>query len=62
MDELICSLLTFEMSINDKYEKRNKGIAFKSHIENDEDRSEEDTNDYLSNSIALLAKKFRKVM
>lgn len=34
--ELIGSLLTFEMEINDKLEKRNKSVVFKANIEDDE--------------------------
>ena len=62
MDELIGSLLTFEMTINDKLEKRNKGVAFKVDIENDDEHVKEDTNDNLYESIAPLAKKISKVM
>ncbi|XP_050909633.1 eukaryotic translation initiation factor 4 gamma-like [Lathyrus oleraceus] len=62
VDELIGSLLTFEMDINDKIEIRNKGVAFKADVENYDEWEEEDTNDNLSKSIALLEKRFGKVM
>lgn len=32
VDELIGSLLTVEIFINDKYEKKTKGVAFKTSI------------------------------
>lgn len=32
IDELIGSLLTFEMAIVDKYKKKGKGVAFKANI------------------------------
>lgn len=37
VDELICSLLTFEIVINDKSEKKNKGVAFKVDMEDDKE-------------------------
>lgn len=40
VDELICSLLTFEMAIKDKSEKRNKGVSFKVDVENDVEQVE----------------------
>lgn len=62
MDELIGSLLTFKMAINDKLKKINKGVTFKVNIENDYERVEEDTYDNIYEFIALLAKGFGKVM
>lgn len=32
-DDLVCSLLTFEMTINEKFEKRYKSVAFKVDVE-----------------------------
>lgn len=37
VDELIGFLQTFEMTTNDRIEKKNKSIAFVSNIEEDED-------------------------
>ncbi|XP_057425914.1 uncharacterized protein LOC130719307 [Lotus japonicus] len=60
VDELIGSLQTFEMSLNDRPEKKNKSIAFVSNM--DEDQSDKDPDENLSEDIALLGRKFNKVM
>jgi hypothetical protein len=52
VDELIGSLQTFEMTFDDKPEKKLKSLTFKS----EESQSE----DCLSEAIALLTKKFNK--
>ncbi|KAK2374735.1 gag-protease polyprotein [Trifolium repens] len=52
VDELIGSLQTFEMTFEDKLEKKMKNLAFKS----EESQSE----DCLSEAIALLTKKFNE--
>lgn len=56
VDEIIGSFLTFVTTINDKSKKRNKCVAFKSDIENDEEHVEEDTDENLFDSIALTEK------
>lgn len=53
---------SFEIEINDKYEKKNKNVAFKDDVEEDEDHVEGDTNDNLIESIALIEKVFGKIM
>ncbi|XP_057443220.1 uncharacterized protein LOC130735138 [Lotus japonicus] len=60
VDELIGSLQTFEMSLNDGPEKKNKSIAFVSNM--NEDQSDKDPDESLSEAIALLGRKFNKVM
>lgn len=50
------------MAINDKPEKVNKGVTFKSDIKKDEEQVVEDTDDNLSDSITLLEKTFGKFM
>lgn len=60
VDELIRSLVTFEMTINDKYEKKNKGAAFKVDTEDCEDQVEHDANANLIGFISMLTKNFRK--
>lgn len=47
-DELMDSLLTIEIIINDNFEKKNKSVAFKVDIEEDEDHVENYTNDNLT--------------
>lgn len=51
VDERIGSFLTFEMTINDKYKNKNKGITFKYDVESDNEHVEEVTDDNLTNSI-----------
>ncbi|XP_057432974.1 uncharacterized protein LOC130725802 [Lotus japonicus] len=60
VDELIGSLQTFEMSLNDMPEKKSKSIAFMSNV--DEDQSDQEAGENLSEAIALLGKKFNRVM
>lgn len=62
VDELIDSILTFEMKINEKHEKNNKSVSFKFDVEEDENHVEEDIDDNLTKSITLLAKIFGKVL
>ncbi|KAK2402591.1 gag-protease polyprotein [Trifolium repens] len=52
VDELIGSLQTFEMSLDDKPEKKMKNLAFKSE--------ESQTDDELSEALAYLTKNFNK--
>lgn len=40
VDELIDSLLTFEMGINDNHEKKNKSMAVKGDFEEDDEHVE----------------------
>lgn len=61
-DEIIGFLLTFEMATNDKYEKRNKSVASKADVEDDEEQVEEDIDVNLIKCISLLEKIFGKVM
>jgi len=43
VEELIGSLQTFEMAINDKSEKKNKGIAFVSNTSDDQTEGDLET-------------------
>lgn len=60
MNELIGSLLTFEMATNKNSKK--KSVALKANIEYANDKVEEDTHDSLIKSITLLSKRFGKSM
>lgn len=62
VDKLIGSRITYEIAINEILDKRNKGVVFKVHVENNEEQVEKDTIDNLSNSIALIAKIFGNIM
>ncbi|KAA0032410.1 gag-proteinase polyprotein [Cucumis melo var. makuwa] len=62
LDELFGSLLTLEMAISDKENKKGKGIAFKSiyQVETIVNQSDDEAN--MDESIALLKKQFSKVV
>ena len=62
VDELIGSPQTFELAIDDKAEKKNKSIDFVSNVEDDKSQAELDTDEYLSNTIVLLGKKFNRIL
>lgn len=62
VDELIGSLLTFEMVIKVKYDKQSKSVAFKVDVADGDDQLEGDADETLIELIALIAKKFRKLM
>lgn len=62
MDGIIGSLLTFEMDIKYKVEKKSKGVAFKADVEEDKKKEIKGIDWNLSSSIALLEKGFGKVM
>lgn len=55
VDELISSLQTFEMSINERSYNNNKGITF---VSNTEER-QGDVEDNLSDDISLLSKRLK---
>ncbi|XP_057452263.1 uncharacterized protein LOC130744085 [Lotus japonicus] len=61
VDELIGSLQTFEMSLNERSDKKNKSITFVSNTE-DDDLSEKESDENLSEAITLLGRKFNKFM
>lgn len=61
VDELVGSLLTFEMDVNEKNENKNKGVSFKSDVESDKEKEVEDNYDNFSNSIELIAKNLEKL-
>ncbi|KAA0042158.1 gag-pol polyprotein [Cucumis melo var. makuwa] len=60
LDELFGSLLTFEMAISDRENKKGKGIAFKSIYEEDTIVNQSDNEANMDESIALLTKQFSK--
>ncbi|XP_057439907.1 uncharacterized protein LOC130731662 [Lotus japonicus] len=62
VDELIGSLMTFELSQDDKPDKKHKNIAFVSNTEADDDLSENESGESVSDTIAFLARKFNKVL
>ncbi|MCH81386.1 gag-protease polyprotein, partial [Trifolium medium] len=61
VEELIGSLKTFEVAINDKSESRFKSIAFVSNAEDNETK-DSDAGDNISESIALIGKQLNRVI
>ena len=61
VDELIGSLMTYELSLP-KSEKKNKGLAVKSSITYRREQVLSDTDDDINDTIALLAKNYNRVM
>lgn len=59
VDELVGSLQTFELGINDRSEKKSKSIAL---VSNTDEECDLDTDEGLSNAIVLLGRQFNKVM
>ncbi|KAA0035324.1 gag-pol polyprotein [Cucumis melo var. makuwa] len=62
LDELFGSLLTFEMAISDRENKKDKGIAFKSTYEEEATVNHFDNEANMDEPIALLTKQFSKVV
>src|ERR1044072_1994101 len=61
VDELIGSLQTFEMTLNERPEKKNKStVAFVSNTEIEGEESEADIVCEFSEALALLGRKFNK--
>jgi excinuclease UvrABC nuclease subunit len=60
VDEIIGSLQTFELTFNDRSEKKNKSIAFVTSIEGVEEESEMDLAGEFTEALALLGRKFNK--
>ncbi|TYK11259.1 gag-pol polyprotein [Cucumis melo var. makuwa] len=61
LDELFRSLLTFEMTLSVRENKKSKGIAFKSIYEEETTVNQSDHEVNMDESIALLTKQFSKV-
>ncbi|KAA0034783.1 gag-proteinase polyprotein [Cucumis melo var. makuwa] len=62
LDELFGSLLTSEMAISHRENKKGKGIAFKSIYEEETKVNQSDNEANMNESIALLTKQFSKVV
>ena len=62
LDELFGSLLTFEMAISDRENKKGKGIAFKSTYEEEATVNHSDNEANMDEYIALLTKHFSKMV
>jgi hypothetical protein len=62
VDELIGSLQTFELKINERLDKKNKSIAFASNIDEDDVESSIDSDEIFSNAVVMLGRQFNKVL
>lgn len=62
VDKLIESIQTFELAMNYISQKKNKSIAFVSNTKDNEDQLEKDIDECHSEDIALLGRKFNKVL
>ncbi|XP_058733516.1 uncharacterized protein LOC131605140 [Vicia villosa] len=60
--ELVGSLQTFELAVNDKSEKKNKGMTFVSSTKDEIGQDDLDTEEGLSKTVVLLGKQFNKIM
>src|SRR6266487_424122 len=61
LDELVGSLQTFELSMKDKTEKKNKSIAFVSNTD-EESESDKEADENISEALVLLGKQFNKIL
>jgi hypothetical protein len=59
VDELIGSLQTFEMGLNDGSEKKTKSMAFMS---NTEEENSQDGDEDLANEVAMLGRQFNRLL
>ncbi|KAA0066414.1 gag-pol polyprotein [Cucumis melo var. makuwa] len=62
LDELFGSLLTFEMTISHRENKKDKGVAFKSIYEDESMGDQVDDETHMNESIALLTKQLSKMV
>lgn len=60
--EFIGSLKTFEISINERSEKKNKGVAFVSNTQENEDQSDKENEESYSDVIAFVIRKVNKYL
>ena len=61
VDDLIGSLQNFEITINNKTDKKGKGIAFVSNVETDETQANHEDNENLLESLVLLGRQFKRI-
>jgi len=61
VDELIGSLQNFEITVNNKNDKKGKGIAFASSVEPDESQVNQEDDEDMTESLALLGRQFKKI-
>ncbi|GAU37544.1 hypothetical protein TSUD_369920 [Trifolium subterraneum] len=59
VDELIGSLQTYESSVNERIERKNKSIAF---VSNAAEEDEQDSGESFSEAIVMLGRQFNKIL
>lgn len=62
VDELIGSLQNFEITVNNKTDKKGKNIAFASSVDSDDAHANYEDDEEMSESLALLGKQFKKIL
>jgi hypothetical protein len=62
VEELIGSLLTCEIAINERTDKKDKNIAFVTNAEGEETQGDLDTEKRITNALVLLGRQFNKMM
>jgi hypothetical protein len=62
VEELIGSLLTCEVAINERIEKKPKSIAFVTNTEDEETQGDLDTEENVNDALVLLGRQFNKIM
>jgi hypothetical protein len=62
VEELIGSLLTYEIAINERTDKKAKSIAFVTNAEDEEAQGYLDTEESRMDALVLLGRQFNKVM
>ncbi|MCI91504.1 gag-pol polyprotein, partial [Trifolium medium] len=60
LDELVGSLQTYEVAVNERTEKKNKSIVFVSNVEDEEQHDEMESDDNISDAIVILGEQFNK--
>jgi len=61
VDELIGSLQNFEITVNNKTDKKGKGIAFTSSMDSEETQGNHEDDEDMFESLALIGRQFRKI-
>ena len=61
IDELIGSFQNFEITVNNKNDKKGKGIAFASSVKPDESQVNQKDDEDMTESLALLGRQFKKI-
>jgi hypothetical protein len=62
VDESVGSLQTFELSINERGDKKNKSVAFISNDDEEESQTAVEGEESISDALALIGKQFGKVL